>query len=156
MRPTSGSVVASCRRRIALKDVTSKRPSRSEGNDRGSSKVAEGTQVVRGHPHIDRGAPDGNQIILQCNDDDRTNLERDKCKKDAVGNSYTFAGTISDVRSDGKIDVRIDSGNYANVYLSGGGGAKFKKGDNVRFRGKLTFVGSGIMFQHDIKDATLM
>lgn len=102
------------------------------------------------------GAPDGNQIILQCNDDDRTNLERDKCKKDAVGNSYTFAGTISDVTSDGKIDVQIDSGNYANVYLSGGGGAKFKKGDNVRFRGKLTFVGSGIMFQHDIKDATLM
>lgn len=102
------------------------------------------------------GAPDGNQIILKCNDDDGTNLERDECKKKAVGKSYAFSGEISDVKSDGKIDVRIDSGNYANVYLSGGGGAKFKKGDAVRFRGTLTFVGSGIMFHHDIKDATLM
>ncbi len=98
--------------------------------------------------------PDGLKAILRY-EDASTSLERKKKEEEAINKTYAWQGIVNDVESDAEIIVKLNSGNYATVYLVDAIGSTLKKEQFIKFEGVLTSMGSGILFKHEIKNAKI-
>lgn len=96
----------------------------------------------------------GNKIIKTCADGETT-IERSKCVEENTGKYFVFVGEVSDIIKEKEIKVMLDTGNYCDVSFTENVASKLKKGDSIKFEGLISYVGSGIMFRHKIKDASL-
>lgn len=96
--------------------------------------------------------PDGIKAIEHCENADTT-LERKKREAAAVNRAYLFRGSIFDIKTERELVVRLSSGHYADVYLTDDVGSSLRKDQAVEFNGILSFIGSGIILKHTIKNA---
>lgn len=102
-----------------------------------------------------RQLQDGYKAIEYCESADTT-LERKKREAAAVNKDYTFIGSIFDIKSEKEIVVRFSSGHYADVYLTEEVGSSLRKDQQVKFNGMLSFIGSGILLKHTVKNANIV
>jgi hypothetical protein len=100
--------------------------------------------------------PDGNLALI--NADKGTTIQKEAVKKENLGKTLNFEGKVEDVISDSKIEVRIDSGNYANVVFATPSPSvgKLEKGSSIKFTATLKVYGTGIMIKHDLEDAKIL
>lgn len=97
---------------------------------------------------------DGNAVLIECTDEGTT-YDKTKCKKRNVGRTFSFKGTVFDVKTATILTIRIGTGNYADVSFRENVGDTSRKDQVLKFRGRLDRVGTGILTNHDIKDAIL-
>ena len=95
----------------------------------------------------------GNSVLIKCSDDSTTKYDQDKCKSANSGKVFAFQGQVWDVLSADKITVQINTQNYADVSFNSNIGDKVKKGQAISFTGRISKVGTGIMFRHEIDEA---
>ena len=100
-------------------------------------------------------AEDCSDVFKVC-EDKETTYEKKKCQQDAMQKLCTFVGDVRDIESETRLTVGIDSGNYANVYFKKPVAEKLHKDDSIRFTGKITHFGTGILTHHTIRDADLL
>ncbi len=114
---------------------------------------------------IEKKIPDGNQALFEMGkvrDIKGTTVQREDALKAVerkyAGKTLEFDGTVYDVESDEKVEVKIDSGNYANVLFKDSSSAvhNLKKGSYIKFTATLSAFGTGILFKHDLTDAKLL
>lgn len=98
---------------------------------------------------------DGLEAIEYC-ENAETTLERKKRKENAINRYYLFRGSVYDVETERDIEVKLSSGHYANVRLIDPIGSSLRKDEVIKIKGALTFIGSGILIKHDIKDARII
>jgi hypothetical protein len=99
------------------------------------------------------GAAEGDEALVQCVDGSFTSYDKKMCSKDLQKKTMTFEGEVFDVVSAKALTVKLNSENYARVNFKQEIANQVYKGDTIRFTGKVDFVGSGILFQHIIKNA---
>jgi hypothetical protein len=99
-------------------------------------------------------AEDGNEVVLRCTDEGTT-YDKEKCRKANSGKEFTFEGQVFDVKSAKKLDVKLDSGNYAWVEFKTKVGDTVSKGQYITFTGKVVRFGTGILSQHEVVKAVL-
>jgi len=95
---------------------------------------------------------DGYKIIKFSEDADTT-LERKKRESASLNKEYLFKGTIIDIKAENEIVVQLGSGHFANVYLINEIGSTLRKNQEITFKGILSFVGTGTVIRHSIKNA---
>lgn len=100
---------------------------------------------------------DGNEIIKKITNRSITTFEKKNLYKKHINKEYKFYGWIRDIKSLREIDLRLNYSNYATVkFKSDIPIENLKKETPILIKGKLTFLGSGILFQHSIDKATLV
>lgn len=89
--------------------------------------------------------------MKRCVDDGASTYEKDQCKSGYKGKVLEFVGEVKDIRDAKTLHIMLDTGNYADVTFKNKVAGSVEVGDTIRFKGKVTFWGSGIMFSHEIK-----
>ena len=99
----------------------------------------------------------GNDVILKYDDSSITTFEKKNIENMYTNKYFSFSGEISDVTSRNKIKLQISSGNYANVTFDNSLPMEYlKKGKYINIKGRLSMFGTGILFKHDIENASLL
>jgi hypothetical protein len=98
-------------------------------------------------------AAEGDEALIRCADGTETTYEKDQCRKGVQNKTMSFEGEVFDVVSAKVLTVKLNSDNYARVSFKQEIANQVYKGDTIRFSGKVDFVGSGILFQHRVKQA---
>jgi len=66
-----------------------------------------------------------------------------------------FEGEVSDILDERKLHIELNSDNYADVVFTSDVADLVKKGDLIKFKGRIANFGTGIIISHDINNATL-
>jgi hypothetical protein len=98
-------------------------------------------------------AGEGDAALIKCADGSETTYAKEQCEKGVKGKTFAFEGEVFDIVSAKVLTVKFDSGNYATVTFKRPIADEVSKGDSFRFSGKVAFVGTGIMFKHEVKQA---
>ncbi len=98
---------------------------------------------------------DGLEAILYCKKGETT-LEREKRKENSLNRYYIFRGSVNDVETENDIEIMLSPGHYANVRFIKPIASSLRKGQVISIKGALTFIGTGILINHDIKDALII
>ena len=94
---------------------------------------------------------EGNAIVRKCVDEGASTYEKNQCQAAYKGKALEFVGDIKDIKNAKTLHVMLDTGNYADVSFKKKVADQVSVGDTLRFTGKVTFWGSGILFSHEIK-----
>ncbi|HEY0719766.1 MAG TPA: hypothetical protein VGE50_00780, partial [Gammaproteobacteria bacterium] len=84
-----------------------------------------------------------------------TTYAKNKCERKYKGVILDFEGKVSDIKDERKLHVMINADNYADVVFKSAVAEIVKKGEVIKFSGKITSFGTGILISHDINSAIL-
>ncbi len=97
----------------------------------------------------------GNHMVLACMNAETT-LSKSNCIDASVGKVLVFSGLVTDITADQTLTVYLSDAEFAEVDFTYPVSHEVRKDDHIRFRGKFTGFGSGMITSHDIEAATLL